>query len=156
MKTINFIGQTIIGVHILTRVTEGNHVPSTTKKFIKLFTDTLQEIYISESQYESEIVGSGIRLYRGTVERGGGRHAFYGVDDTRARQCLREEYSNYMTITFQPLSEGRSQEASLLAHGLVERSVQEWFYGVLLPSRRKQEELGATLRLLGSAWVLTR
>jgi hypothetical protein len=59
-------------------------------------------------------------------------------------------------IQFQPLSESRSEEASLLAHGLDVRSVQEWYHGEEAPSPEEQEKMGAVLRLVGGAWVLTR
>jgi hypothetical protein len=91
MKTIQFNNQTIIGVHVLTRVTDGNHVPFSEKKFITLFDESLKEIEISEWDYESSIVGSGVRKYSATIERGGGRHNFYGTDLEEAKQYLAEE-----------------------------------------------------------------
>ncbi len=59
-------------------------------------------------------------------------------------------------VTWQALSESRSSEAVLIAHGLEERSVQEWFHGEEMPSPEEQSKMGAVLRLIGSAWVLTR
>lgn len=91
MKSIKFNGQKIIGVHLLTRVTDGNHVPYSVKKTITLFDENLNPIEISEWDYETKIVGSGIRKYTGTVERGGGRHSFYGIDIDEAKQHIAEE-----------------------------------------------------------------
>lgn len=61
-----------------------------------------------------------------------------------------------LRVNWEPLSEERQEEASLLAHGLTERSVQEWFYGEEFPTPEEVESFNATLRLLGGAWVLTR
>ena len=91
MQTIQFKGQTIVGVHVLTRVTDGNHVPYAEKQFFTLFNTELNSIEISKLTYESAIVGSGIRKYSGTVTRGGGRHSFYGTDVSEARKYLADE-----------------------------------------------------------------
>lgn len=100
MKTIQYAGKNIIGVHVLTRVIDGNHVPYTAKKFVTLFDENLNQIEVSEWDYETKIVGSGIRKYSGTVERGGGRHSFYGVDDSEAKKYLAEEMGKYaQTVT---------------------------------------------------------
>jgi hypothetical protein len=88
LNKIQFKDQTIIGVHILTQVTDGNHVPYREKKTITLLTEKLDELPITEFDYDNEIVGSGIRKFTGTVERGGGRHCFYGIDIEQAKELL--------------------------------------------------------------------
>jgi hypothetical protein len=90
MKSITFNGQTVVAVHILNTVIDGNHVPFSEKRTITLFTKNAEPFRISEEEYEAHIVGSGIPKYTGTLEKGGGRHQFYGWDVNDVEEGLAE------------------------------------------------------------------
>lgn len=94
MKTIQLNDKTIIGVHILSVVTDGNHVPYTVKKTYTIIDDGFNTFEINEFDYESQVVGSGIRKLTGTVERGGGRMSFYGIDLNKALDLLQTELNS--------------------------------------------------------------
>lgn len=98
MKTINVNGQECIGCHVFTKVIDGNHVPFREKKVFTLVTASNDLMEVSPTLFNSVVVGSGIRKYSGTLETGGGRHTFYGVDLADALNNLDLEYSEYLGI----------------------------------------------------------
>jgi hypothetical protein len=78
----------IIGVHVLTKTVDGNHLPFTTRKTITVFDEDFTRTEISQEEYDSHIKGSGIRKLTGYLETGGGRHQFFGLDVNEAEEAL--------------------------------------------------------------------